>query len=167
MFSADLFILWWVYECVYFMLIPLVEQIIAYVRRIVQMVIQATDLVQILYRGHPLRKKRGPRKISIWPPFSNMAVKGYPEILFFALKGQQMVEKDNDNIKLCFKQRKCSTNVINTVQMFTFFQYGCQYPRWPPFQYGRQSPRWPLKDTRKCYDLFWKKTANCQKKIIW
>ena len=24
-----------------------------------------------------------------------------PEILFFALKGQQMVEKDNDDNKLC------------------------------------------------------------------
>ena len=77
----------------------LVEQIIAYVRRIVQIMIQATDLVQIIYRGHPSRKKRGPRKMSIWPPFSNMAAMGYPEILFFALKGQQMVGKDNDNNK--------------------------------------------------------------------
>ena len=75
--------------------ICLVEQIIAYVRRIVQIMIQATDLAHILYRVHPLRKKRGPRKISIWPPFSNMVATGYPEILFFALKGQQMVEKDN------------------------------------------------------------------------
>ena len=74
-----------------------VEQIIAYVRRIVQIMIPATDLAQILYRGHPLRKKRGPRKISIWPPFSNMAAMGYPEIIFFALKGQQMVKKDDDN----------------------------------------------------------------------
>ena len=57
--------------------------------------IQATDLAQILYRGHPSRKKRGPRKISMWPPFSNMAAMGYTEIPFFALKGQQMVEKDN------------------------------------------------------------------------
>ena len=73
----------------------LMEQIIAYVRRIVQIMIQATDLVQILYRGHSSRKKRGPRKISIWPPFSNMAALGYHEILFFALKGQQMVEKAN------------------------------------------------------------------------
>ena len=71
------------------------EQIIAYVRRIVQIIIQATDLVQILYRGRASRKKRGPRKISIWPPFSNMTAMGYHEILFFALKGQQMVEKDN------------------------------------------------------------------------
>ena len=40
-------------------------------------------------------KKRGPRKISMWPPFSNMAAMGYTEIPFFYLKGQQMVEKDN------------------------------------------------------------------------
>ena len=76
-----------------------VEQIIAYVRRIVQIMIQATDLAQILYRGHPSRKKRGPRKISIWLPFFNMAAMGYSEILIFALKGQQMVEKDNDDDK--------------------------------------------------------------------
>ena len=40
-------------------------------------------------------KKRGPRKISMWSPFSNMAATGSPEILNFALKGQQMVERDN------------------------------------------------------------------------
>ena len=34
-----------------------VEQIIAYGRRIVQIMIQATDFAQILYRGHPSRKK--------------------------------------------------------------------------------------------------------------
>ena len=73
-----------------------VEQIIAYGRRIVQIMIQATDLAQILYRGHPSRKKRGPRKISIWPPFSKMAAMGYPENVFFALNGQQMVGKDNN-----------------------------------------------------------------------
>ena len=73
----------------------IVEQINAYVRRIAQIMIQATDLAQILNRGHPSRKNRGPRKISIWPPFSNMATMGYPEILSFALKGQQMVDKDN------------------------------------------------------------------------
>ena len=28
-----------------------------------------------------------------------MAAMSYPEILFFALKGQQMVEKDNDDNK--------------------------------------------------------------------
>ena len=61
--------------------------------------IQATDLAQILYRGQPSRKKRGPCKISIWRPFSKMAAMGYPEILFFALKGQQMVEKDNHENK--------------------------------------------------------------------
>ena len=55
----------------------------------------AYDLAQILYRGHSSRKKRGPGKISIWLPFSNMAAIGYPEILFFAIKGQQMVEKNN------------------------------------------------------------------------
>ena len=56
---------------------------------------QATDLAQLLYRGQISRKKRGPRKISIWPPFSNMAAMGYPEILFFAFKAQLMVEKDD------------------------------------------------------------------------
>ena len=66
----------------------IVEQIIAYVRRIVQIMTQATDLEQILYRGNPSRKKRGLHKISIWPPFSNMAATGYPKVLFFALKGQ-------------------------------------------------------------------------------
>ena len=76
------------------LVLELVEQIIAYGRRIVQIMIQATDLAQILYRGHPSRKKRGPRKISIWPPFSKMAAMGYPEIVFFALNGQ-MVGKDN------------------------------------------------------------------------
>ena len=34
----------------------IVEQIIAYVRRIVQIMIEATDMVQMLYRGHPSRK---------------------------------------------------------------------------------------------------------------
>ena len=72
--------------------------------------IQATDLAQELYRGHPSRKKRGPRKISIWPPFSNMAAMSYPEILFFALKGQQMVEKDNDD-------NKCFVSSIENVQL--------------------------------------------------
>ena len=67
--------------------LPLVvEQIIAYVRRIVQIMIQATDLAQILYRGLSSRKKRGPRKISIWPPFSKMAATGYPETHIFCLK---------------------------------------------------------------------------------
>ena len=111
----------------------IVEQIIAYVRRIVQIMIQTTDLAQILYKGHPSRKKRGPRKISIWPPFSNMAATGYPEILFFCLK------RTTDGWQrlwwwwiLCFNHSKCSNNVINTVQMFRSFQCGCQYPRWPP-----------------------------------
>ena len=81
--------------CTYEHLGILVEQIIAYGRRIVQIMIQATDLAHILYKDQPSRKKRGPRKISIWPPFSKMAAMGYPEILFFYLNGQQMVEKDN------------------------------------------------------------------------
>ena len=80
----------------------IVEQIIAYVRRIVQIMIQATDLVQIIYRGHPSRKKRGPRKISIWPPFSNMAAMGYPEILFFALRGSKCLRKIMIIIDLMF-----------------------------------------------------------------
>ena len=36
--------------------ISLVEQIIAYLIRIFQIMIQATDLVHILYRGHPAGK---------------------------------------------------------------------------------------------------------------
>ena len=52
----------------------IVEQITV---RIVQIMIQATDLAQILYGGHYSRKKRGPRKISIWPPFFKMAAMGY------------------------------------------------------------------------------------------
>ena len=75
--------------------ILIVEQIIAFIRRTVEILIQATNLTQILYGGQPSRQKRGPRKISIWPPFSNVAAKGYPEILIFALKGQQMLEKFN------------------------------------------------------------------------
>ena len=52
--------------------------------RIVQIMIQATDLAQILYGGHYSRKKRGPRKISIWPPFSKMAAMEYPELGFLS-----------------------------------------------------------------------------------
>ena len=54
--------------------IGVVEQITV---RIVQIMIQATDLAQIFYGGHYSRKKRGPRKISIWPPFFKMAAVGY------------------------------------------------------------------------------------------
>ena len=43
----------------------LVEQIIAYGRRIVQIMIQATDLAQILYRGHPSRKKRATQNFNM------------------------------------------------------------------------------------------------------
>ena len=64
----------------------LVEQITAYLRTIVQIMIQASDLAQILYRGHLAGNKRGPRKISIWRPFSKMAAMVYREILLFALK---------------------------------------------------------------------------------
>ena len=71
----------------------IVEQIIAYGRRIVQIMIQAIDSVQILYRGHPSRKKCGPRKISLWLPFSNMAAMGYPEILFLPWKGSRWLRK--------------------------------------------------------------------------
>ena len=61
--------------------------LVAYVRRIVQIIMQATDSAQILYWGHPPRtKKRGPRKISIWPLISNMVAMGYPEILCCCLK---------------------------------------------------------------------------------
>ena len=45
--------------------ITLVEQIIAYVRRIVQIMLQATDLAKILYMGHPSRKQIW-QKYSIW-----------------------------------------------------------------------------------------------------
>ena len=47
--------------------------------------------------GSPYKKKNaGHATITVWPPFSNMAAMGYPEFLFFALKGQQMVDKDNN-----------------------------------------------------------------------
>ena len=54
----------------------IVEQMIAYVRRIAQIMIQATDLAQILYRSHPLRKNAGHAKFQygrhfpIWPPWA-------------------------------------------------------------------------------------------------
>ena len=49
--------------------------VIAYVRRIVQIMIQATDLAQILYRGHPSKKTgrakfQYGRHIPIWPPWA-------------------------------------------------------------------------------------------------
>ena len=54
--------------------------------RIVQIMIQSTNLAQLLYMGHSPRNKCGPHQISIWPPFSKMAAMGYPEVLFCAFK---------------------------------------------------------------------------------
>ena len=34
---------------------------------------------------------------------------------------------------VCFDHVKCTINVINTIQMFRLFQYGRQFPRWPPW----------------------------------
>ena len=34
---------------------------------------------------------------------------------------------------VCFDHAKCTINVINTIQMFRLFQYGRQFPRWPPW----------------------------------
>ena len=34
---------------------------------------------------------------------------------------------------VCFDHAKCTLNVINTNQMFRLFQYGSQFPRWPPW----------------------------------
>ena len=53
--------------------------------------------------GSLFKKKR---KISKWPPFSNMAATGYPEILWGALKLQQMVKKDycNSRVYVLFMQ---------------------------------------------------------------
>ena len=61
-------------ESLYPTFLTVVEQITV---RIVKIMIQATDLAQILYGGHYSRKERGPRKISIWPPFFKMAAMGY------------------------------------------------------------------------------------------
>ena len=52
--------------------------------KIVQIMIQAKDLAQILYRGHSSRTR-------VTQPFSKMAAMGYPEIIFFALNRQKMV----------------------------------------------------------------------------
>ena len=59
--------------------------------------IQAPDLERMLYGDHPSWKYRGPRKISIGPPFYR-----WPPwaILKFALRWQQMIEKDYFD-KLC------------------------------------------------------------------
>ena len=101
--------------------------------RIVQIMIQATDLAQILYGGHFSRKNCGPRKISIWPPFSKMAAMGYCEMLFLASK---MALNDEKRLfwqkSVYFEQSNCTLNVTNTIQMFRSFQYGRQFPRWPP-----------------------------------
>ena len=54
--------------------------------------IQATDLAQILNGGHYSRKKRGPRKILIWPPFFKMAAMGILKCYFclkMAVDGQK------------------------------------------------------------------------------
>ena len=53
---------------------------------------------QIWYKysiGVALQEKTRATQNFKWSPFSNMAAMGYHEILFFTLKGQQMVEKDN------------------------------------------------------------------------
>ena len=43
----------------------LVEQIIAYVRKIVQIMMQATDLAQIVYRDHSSRKTRATQNFNM------------------------------------------------------------------------------------------------------
>ena len=63
----------------------IVEQIIAHVRRIVQIMIQATDLVQILYRGYPSRKNAGHAKFQYGRHFP-MPPWAIPKSFFFALK---------------------------------------------------------------------------------
>ena len=63
----------------------IVEQITI---RIVQIMIQATDLAQILYGGYYSRKKCGPRKISIWPPFFKMATMGILKCYFLPRRWQ-------------------------------------------------------------------------------
>ena len=56
---------------------------------------------------------------------------GYPEILFFALKGQQMVEEYNDDDKVYFLSIENAQLMLLT--LFKFFQYGC-----PNIQDGRR-----------------------------
>ena len=87
---------------------------------IVQIVIQATDLAQILYGGHFSRKKRGPRKISIWPPFSKMADMGYCEMCFFASKMALNGQKDY------FDNRVCVLS-MQIAQLMLQIQFKCSY----------------------------------------
>ena len=62
-----------------------------------------------------------------------MAAMGDPEIIFFALKGQQMGEKDNDdNIFYVLSIENVQLMLKIVFKCFKLFQYGCQYARWPP-----------------------------------
>ena len=80
--------------------------------------------------GSLFTKKRGPRKISIWPPFSKMAAMGYPKMLFFCFKnGYKWPKRWLWQQSVCFELAKCAVNVINTIPMFRLFQYGRQFPR--------------------------------------
>ena len=67
--------------------------------------IQATDLVQYSM-GVTIQETRAKQNF-------NMAKKDYYDIV-------------------CFEHAKCTVKVINTIQMFKLFQYGRQFPRWPP-----------------------------------
>ena len=77
----------------------LVVQIIAYVRRIVQIMIQATDLAQVLYRGLSSRKNAGHAKFQYGHHFPRWPPRAIPNSILFVLKWQQMVEKGNYDYK--------------------------------------------------------------------
>ena len=79
----------------HYSLLYIVEQITAYVRRIVQIMIQATYLAQILYRGLSSRKNAGHAKFQYGRHFPRWPPRAIPKPIFFGLKGQQMVEKGN------------------------------------------------------------------------
>ena len=50
-------------------------------------------------------------------------------VLEMAVNGQRKLLWQQS---VCFWHAKCTVNVMNTIQMFRVFQYGRQFPRWPP-----------------------------------
>ena len=112
MIGYDMLSVYWIGLCIWYNLIYvwyacnilsvidtlsdlIVEQIIAYVRGIVQIMIQATDLAQILYRVTLQEKNAGHAKFQYGRHFPRWPPRAIPKPIFFALKGQQMVEKGN------------------------------------------------------------------------
>ena len=101
--------------------------------RIVQTMIQATDLAHILYGGHYSRKKtRVTQNFNMAPIFHD----GHHGISWIGIFVLEMAVNGQKRLlwqqSVCFWHAKCTVNVINTIQMFRLFQYGRQFPRWPP-----------------------------------